>query len=620
MQYFECLDILHKGTMEPRTYYIPHAPDEAWSPEKWSASSRLELLNGKWDFAFYPSFAEVPHELLCSDSLSRLKDKIPVPSCWQNHGYDYHQYINVQYPFPNDPPYVPDETPCGLYERSFELSEEDLEREISLVFDGVDSAYYVYLNGMEVGYSQVAHATAAFCLDPYVKAGSNVLKVLVLKWSDGSYLEDQDKLRMSGIFRDVYLLRRPKNHVEDLRFHQTLSEDLKTAEISLDLRFRGEETPEVLVELFAPDGSKVLSEIWEDGKTWTLDNPLLWNAEEPNLYRLTLATEEEAITRPVGFKTIKIEDGVYYWNNVPIKFKGVNRHDSDPETGAAISPEQLLRDLKLMKQFNINAVRTSHYPNSPWAYDYFAMMGFYVMQEADIEAHGNIMYYDPGAVQGEYNNPRLDLENLYFNNRHYGDMMHDPRFEEAVLDRVKLSLIREINCPAICCWSMGNEAGYGPNLEKAAEWVKSYDTSVPLQYESSIYYADDYVNDTSNLDFYSRMYPSPLVLEKYGSTDWGEKPFCCIEYAHCMGNGPGDFEDYWQMFYKYPKLTGGFAWEWCDHAVKKNGVMHYGGMFGEKNHDGNFCVDGLVSPDRKVKTAMSSARCVWKTGRRKAIR
>ncbi len=599
--------ILQVGALPPRNNYIPHAPNETWSARNWAKSSRLRLLNGIWDFAFYEAWQNIPEELVTATEAVKLPDRIEVPSCWQTQGYDSHQYINIQYPIPNDPPYVPNLNPTGLYQTVFEMTEEDLENEITLAFDGVDSAFYVYLNGMQIGYSQVAHRTSIFQLNKYLKPGENVLRVIVLKWSDGTYLEDQDKLRMSGIFRDVYLLSRPQNHIEFFRFHQTFNDDLSSVELGLEMTFAGPDLPEVTVELADPAKKLLFRKKWQPDEVWTITEPLLWNAEEPHLYEIRLSTPGETITRPLGFRHIEIKDATYYWNHKPIKFKGVNRHDSDPVTGATISPEQLLTDLQLMKKFNLNAIRTSHYPNSPWAYDYFDSIGLYCIQEADLEAHGNNMFYDPTNIQGEYNNPRLDLENLTFKNRHYGKLMHDERFSEAILDRVRLSVIREINSCSIGIWSLGNEAGFGPNLEKAARWIKDQNTSVPVQYEGSIYENENYTNDISDLDFYSRMYPSPLLVEKYGSTDWLDKPLCCIEYSHAMGNSPGDLEDYWELFYKYPKLSGGFVWEWCDHAISNPGKgpdYLYGGDFGERNHDGNFCVDGLVAPDRSIKPGL----------------
>ncbi len=620
LAFYEDPQRLHEGCLEPRAFYIPQAPNERpqggatvagtetltqrWDPAHWQASSRLDLLNGTWDFAYFEhpeaalAFLEQPLEQ------KNYPATLPVPSSWQLHGYDQVQYINVEYPFPNDPPYTPAYNPTGVYHRLIELTAEDLSWEQSLVFDGVDSCYAVYLNGQKLGHSKVSHATAIFLLNPAAKVGSNHLEVVVLKHSDASYLEDQDKFRFSGIFRDVYRLSRPWAHIEDLDWRMDFDEALTQADLSLNLRFSTVPIP-VQVELFTPKGERLLQDAWSPDKTWTIQDPELWTAETPALYQLVLTTEDEVIQRPLGFRQIEIVDSVYYWNQQAIKLKGVNRHDSDPITGPSINPEQLIRDIELMKAHNINAVRTSHYPNSPWAYDLFAMYGLYVIAEADLEAHGNVYYLDSEAANfQDGGNLRNSLDRLTFKNKHYGRSMRDPRYAKAVLDRVQLALIRERNCPAIAIWSLGNEAGFGPNLEAAARWAKTFSPDIPLQYEGSIYEGEHSVNDSSCLDLYTRMYASPLVCKKHGSSDWVNKPVCLIEYAHAMGNGPGDLEDYWSVFYRYPKLLGGFVWEWCDHAVQRASGLGYGGDFGETFHDGNFCVDGLVSAEREVKPGL----------------
>lgn len=598
---------LHEGLMEPRNYYIPHAVGEEWDLEEWSKSSRIKSLNGTWEFQFFPSYEDALNFLMETKGKNqKLEDTITVPSCWQLQGYDANQYINVRYPIPMAAPHVPALNPTGIYRRYFEISEEALEEHVELVLDGVDSAFYLYINGKEIAFSQVSHASKHINLTPHLQAGENEIQLIVLKWSFGTFLEDQDKFRMSGIFRDVYLAFRPKKHIQSFRFYQDFNQELSHVDVSLDIDFYSENTPPVVqVKILDPKGELIYNEKWEEGKGISLADPVLWNAEDPQLYTIILETEDEAITRPLGLRKVHIEHGVYYWNHVPVKMKGTNRHDSDPVTGRTISTEQLLTDIKIMKEHNLNAVRTSHYPSAPWAYDFYSKYGLYCITEADLEAHGNVHYIDP---EGKWDYERTNVNQLTFKTSYYGYMMHDPQFKEAVMDRIQRMAKSELNSPCIGLYSLGNEAGYGPNMERAAAWLKRFDPSIPISYEGSIYEAHDYTNDISNIDTYSRMYPSVKVVEEYASTDMLDKPMCLVEYIHAMGNGPGDIEDYWQLFYAYDKLMGGFAWEWTDHAiqVEVDGEKRflYGGDFGETHHDGNFCVDGLVTPDRQVKSGL----------------
>lgn len=602
--------LLHEGIKPYRNYYIPHSPDETWTMDDWSKSSRLMLLNGIWDFQLFPSYEDALNRLSDGEHLT-LDQTIPVPSSWQVKGYGHNQYINTRYPIAQDSPHVPGENPTAIYRRTVELSQEDLQYQIEMVLDGVDSAFYLYVNGEEVAFSLVSHASHVVDITSRLKAGENEILLVVVKWSFGTYLEDQDKFRMSGIFRDLYLNFRPRHHIEAFRFHQTFSPDLSQVDLSLDIGFEGSEDLPVTVCLRDPQGNTVLEDTWAKGKAWTIHQPVLWNAEVPALYEVVLKTSEEAITRPLGFRKIAIQDGVYYWNQVPIKLKGTNRHDSDPHTGQAISPEQLIRDLKIMKDHNLNAIRTCHYPSSPWAYDFYSKFGFYCITEADIEAHGAIHYYGQNTFTSREVNASTALK---FKDKFYSFTMHNPLFYEATLDRVQFMATREVNSPCLCVYSLGNESGYGPNMEAAAAWLKGFDSSIPITYEGSITEAPDYDNNVSNIDVYSRMYPHVSFVERYGQGDLLEKPLCLVEYMHAMGLGPGDIEDYWQAFYNSDHLMGGCAWEWADHAVMgqedEPGRFLYGGDSGETHHDGNFCVDGLVTPDRKPKLGLLEYRNV----------
>ena len=594
-QFHEDPQVLHVGTAPERSYYLPF--DSAEEAEM-GVSSRVLSLNGDWAFRYYASFADAidDEEGLVFDE--EEMDVIPVPSCWQNHGYDTHQYINVRYPFPVDPPYVPEENPCGLYVRHFELEEGALSRRWFLNFEGVDSCFYLWVNGEFAGYSQVSHSTSEFEITQYLAAGDNALAVLVLKWCDGSYLEDQDKLRMSGIFRDVYLLDRPQAFLRDFFVKESFSEDFASAQLTVELSVEGDCA--VTGTLYAPDGEKLLTAgPAADALTFAVEQPVLWNAEHPAQYTLVLETEGECISQQVGMRKIEIRDGVVLLNGVAVKFRGVNRHDSDPVTGFAISREQALRDLALMKRHNINAIRTSHYPNAPWFLQMCSEFGFYVIAEADIETHG------------------MATKRLNYSMECYADAADDPQFALAILDRVRRSVIRDKNNAAAVIWSLGNESGWGENFEAAGRWVKSYDPSRLLHYENFLTYHKARKPDFSMLDFYSRMYAPLDSIEDYfngGELDenlGGErKPYILCEYIHAMGNGPGDAEDYQALIEKYPGFVGGFVWEWCDHAMyggstpDNRPIYRYGGDFGEAEHDGNFCMDGLVYPDRTPHTGL----------------
>lgn len=578
-------DILHVGTCPIRSYYLPKAPgDEA-------ESSRVCSLNGTWSFRYFNSFLDVfPGGFendICFDEDDM--DEIEVPSCWQNAGYDRHMYTNVRYPIPYDPPYVPDENPCGLYLRRFYMTEEDLKKKTYLNFEGVDSCFYLWINEEFAGYSQVSHSTSEFDISELLTEGENSVAVLVLKWCDGTYLEDQDKLRMSGIFRDVYLISRPEAHIRDYFVKTELAPDYTSATVRVETDLIGE--PNITAELYDPMGSLV-GTFEGNEPLFTVETPLLWNAEDPYQYKLVLRTEDEVIEQMVGISKIEIVDGVLYFNGVKIKLRGVNRHDSDPVTGYAISREQVKRDMFLMKQHNINAIRTSHYPNAPWFNQMASEYGFYVIAEADVESHG-------AAVQtGGYG---MD---------EYADIALNPLFDKAILDRAQRSVIRDKNNACVLMWSYGNESGWGPSFEKVGEWIHSYDPSRLTHYEQYYHNARGHINDLTHLDVISRMYPAPSWIEEYFADENNTRPLVLCEYIHAMGNGPGDAEEYQQLIMKYERFMGGFVWEWCDHAVyggttpDNKDIFRYGGDFGEFPHDGNFCMDGLVYPDRTPHTGL----------------
>ena len=602
-RFYEDLNVMHDKTMSARAYYIPASVRMNDLVEYRERSDRFQLLNGEWKFRYYSSIYDVTESFYEKGYDVSGFDQVTVPGVWQMDGYDTHQYTNIRYPFPFDPPYVPQDIPCGAYVHNFEYHREKKAPKAFLNFEGVDSCFYVWVNGAYAGYSQVPHATSEFDVTDLLNDGENTLAVLVLKWCDGSYLEDQDKFRMSGIFRDVYLLKRPEKTIRD--YYITTDVEKDSVVVKLDMHFS--EPVETKVTIEDKYGAVVArGEAAENGVLeLTVLNPVLWNAENPYLYQVILTMPDEVIVDRIGFRTIEIKDKVVYFNGEKIKFRGVNRHDSDPETGFVINARQIKKDLMLMKQHNFNAIRSSHYPNAPYFYQMCDEYGFMVIDEADIEAHGPFMLYR-----------KEDTDQNRFR-RWNEKIADDPAWEKAIVDRVRLMVQRDKNRPSIIMWSMGNESAYGCNFEKALAWTKKFDPDRITQYESARYRNYDITYDYENLDLYSRMYPSLQEIEDYLKND-GSKPFLLVEYCHSMGNGPGDFEDYFQMIHKDDRMCGGFVWEWCDHAIAhgtaENGKTryYYGGDHGETIHDGNFCMDGLVYPDRTPHTGLLEYKNVYR--------
>ena len=605
-RYYENLSVLHENTMPARAYYIPASRRMDNLVEHREESDRMQLLNGTWKFQYFNSIYDIQDSFFEKNYDTENFDEIQVPSVWQIAGYDTHQYTNIRYPFPFDPPYVPQDIPCGAYVHTFEYSRDEKAPKSFLNFEGVDSCFYVWINGSYIGYSQVSHMTSEFDVTDVLQDGTNTVAVLVMKWCDGSYLEDQDKFRMSGIFRDVYILKRPKQAISDYHI-KTRIEDM-LAKVEIEMKFYSPLNVKISIE--DRNGAVVaLGSIAEEGTAvLEIASPELWNTENPYLYKLILETENEVIVDHIALRKIEIKDQVIYLNGQKIKFRGVNRHDSDPVTGFTISLEQLTTDLTLMKQHNFNAIRSSHYPNAPFFYEMCDKYGFMVIDEADIEAHGPFMIYRKEDT--DYNRFKRWNEKI----------ADDPVWEEAIVDRVKLMVERDKNRFCIVMWSMGNESAYGCNFEKALEWTKNFDPDRITQYESARYRNYDETYDYSNLDVYSRMYPALSEIQEYLDKD-GSKPFLLVEYCHSMGNGPGDFEDYFQMIQDNDKMCGGFVWEWCDHAIAhgtaENGktIYAYGGDHGEEIHDGNFCMDGLVYPDRTVHTGLLEYKNVYRPAR-----
>lgn len=552
------------GVARPRCYYVPFARGEdPFAPRR--RSSRYIDLSGEWGIKAHDTFADVDE----SFTREEMSGVIPVPSCVQTHGYDRNQYTNVAYPFPYDPPYVPNVNPCFHYRRTCALSAAAGER-IYLVFEGVDSCFYLYINDRFVGFSFVSHRLSEFDVTDFVRRGENKIDVLVLKWCKGSYLEDQDKLRFTGIFRDVYMLVRPEGHITDYTI---------TADASGKVMFALTCGENALVTLLGETRTVAAGASAE----FIIPEPRLWSAEDPYLYDMVISSRGEVIGEKVGLRTVAVSGGVFTINGAAVKLRGVNRHDFNPVTGATVTTDDIIADLRLMKQLNVNAIRTSHYPNMPEFYGLCDRYGFYVMSETDCESHGVV------TRNGE------DGPN------NYDEIAESPLFARAIEDRQAYNVLLHKNRPSVVIWSMGNEAGYGVNFERALAWIKAHD-SRPVHYERLISRRDtdpDYFYNQP-LDMVSIMYPEIDFVRDYVSDPREYRPLVLCEYCHAMGNGPGDFKAYWDIINSSDRYMGGFVWEWADHALLHGGKPRYGGDFGETLHDGNFCVDGIVTAERRL--------------------
>ena len=587
-KYWEDPHILHLNCEKPHAYFIPHDNEHKAINGFREASAFFKSLNGSWKFKYHETVHDVEDGFYAADFDASRWDSLTVPSNWQMHGYDKPQYTNVNYPYPCDPPFVPDDNPAGLYIRDFKL-EGNAGGNTYLVFEGVDSCFYLWVNGVFAGYSQVSHMTSEFDVTRYLKPGNNRVAVMVLKWCDGSYLEDQDMWRLSGIFREVYLLSREKVHIADVFVKPALNEDFSSGTLECAVEVKGSADAKVQAVLKDAEGgviSRQSADISGSGSfKFEVATPRLWSAEKPYLYHLFLYSGNEVILFKAGFRRIEIKDSVLRINGTPVKFKGVNRHESHPELGHTVPVDHMKRDLYLMKRHNINAIRTSHYPDDPRFPRLCDELGFYLIDEADLECHG------VGAAKDK-------------------DMLaKSPLYAEAFLDRMQRMVERDKNHPCIVVWSLGNESGFGENHIRMAEWAKSRDGSRLIHYEGACWVEEAHLVDSSALDMISNMYPSIETITNEILARKDDRPLVLCEYSHAMGNGPGDLKEYWDLFYKTPRLAGGFVWEWCDHALwagtpEGTRFLAYGGDFGDKPNDGNFCMDGLVYPDRTPHTGL----------------
>ena len=560
MRYYENPERTSENRCPPRACYIPGG-----------VSERL-LLNGIWDFAFFKRDIDIPETITDWDT-------IPVPSCWQLQGYENPNYSNINYPYPCDPPYVPDDNPCGVYRREFTL--ENKRGRVYFVFEGVSSCARLSINGHYVGFTQGSHLFAEFDVTDYVNHGINTAEVVVYKWCCGSYLEDQDFFRYNGIFRDVYILQRPQGHITDVDM-------IPTADA---IRVKLDGTATVRVK----EGETLLTEaVMQDNFVFAPENPILWNAEKPYLYTVELERAGEIITLQAGLRSIEISDRYELLiNGQSVKLHGVNHHDTDPNRGWCQSEAELRRDLMMMKSLNMNCVRTSHYPPAPRFLEMCDEIGLYVVCETDIETHGFLR--------------RLPNVPYYYDVESNAWPCTKAEWKHEFVDRMQRMVENFKNHPSIIMWSTGNESGHGCNHIDMIRWTKNRDGSRLVHAEDA-----SRKRQIHNADVFSMMYSSLHDVEEFALCDDINMPVFLCEYSHAMGNGPGDVWDYNELFDKYPKLIGGCIWEWADHVVNVDGVQRYGGDFeGELTHDGNFCCDGLVFSDRSLKAGSLEAKAAY---------
>ncbi|MGB3161485.1 MAG: beta-galactosidase subunit alpha [Carnobacterium sp.] len=573
--------------MEPRADFKSFVGRSDYETKK-DTGRYVENLNGEWDFLFLEAPEYSPEDFYKTSCKTDKWDKIQVPGNWQRQGYGEMHYSDLWYNFPIIPPFVPTENPTGIYRKSFKVKSIQEDQQYILRFQGVDSAFEVYLNDQSIGYSKGARIQSEFDLTEYIEEGINTLTVRVFQWSDGTYLEDQDMWWLSGIFRDVDITTRPKEGLYDFAIRTYFEKDFDTATLIVNPTFTQNVNQKITYELLNHEGSSLFKEEAQSKNSFikTVANPQKWSAESPYLYELLMTVEKderviEVISQKVGFRQIEVQGNCFLVNGVAIKLKGMNRHDYSPTEGRVTSRESIENDIILMKQHNINAIRTAHYPNSPFFYDLCDEYGMYVIDETDLECHGFELTED------------------------YNWISDNPEWEEAHVNRIKRTIQRDKNHPCIIMWSLGNESSFGYNFRKMAEYAKETDPTRLVHYEG------DFEAEVS--DVYTTMYTwlertdDKLTMDKVITNT--KKPHILCEYAHAMGNGPGNLKEYQDIFYKYDHIQGGFIWEWFDHGIEtvsESGEIYYkyGGDFGDDPNNGNFCIDGMLMPDRTPSTSL----------------
>ncbi|WEG11738.1 glycoside hydrolase family 2 TIM barrel-domain containing protein [Pullulanibacillus sp. KACC 23026] len=592
---------IQKNTESPHVQLIPYSNKESAILDERNQSPYYRLLNGNWRFFYADSINFRPEPFYEEDFDTSNWDSIPVPSNWQMLGYGIPLYSSSKYPFPIDPPHLPEDQPMGFYKRQFDIPMNWDSKEIFLVFEGVDSAFHLWVNGQPVGYSQGSHLHSEFNITDLLKVGENQLAVQVYQWSTGSYLEDQDKWRMSGIFRDVYLIAEPKFFIRDIYVKTQLEKVNQKGCLDVQISLENQTSNQMELDrqalkltLLHPDNEVIFERKIDKLADHTsidglfhykipVDEPKCWSAEEPFLYSLvlTLLDSNETVTEiksvKTGFREIEIRSGRLLVNGTPITIKGVNRNEFDPKLGYVVTVDSMIKDIKLMKQHNINAVRTSHYPNDTRWLDICDKYGLYVIDEADLETHGCHFIGNEGAIS------------------------QNTDWREDYLDRCKRMVERDKNHPSIIMWSLGNESGYGGNHDAMAEWIRENEPTRPIHYERA--------REENIVDIVSTMYPSVETLIEEGKKVDENRPFLMCEFGHAMGNSVGNMKEYWETIYKYPRLLGGLIWEWSDMAISQideSGKERYayGGDFNDEPNSGHFCIDGLLFPDRGVKASI----------------
>ena len=587
--------IFQRNKIEAHTTIISYNSVEKALENNLNNTEFYKLLNGTWKFLYCKNLAAIPQNFSSSDFSTENWKNISVPGNWEVQGFGTPYYLDEEYPFEPNPPFFK-ENEAGIYKTSFTLSENWNGKEIFIHFASVRSAFYLWVNGEMVGYSEGSKTPAEFNIGKFLKSGENQITAQVLRYSDGSYLEGQDTWRLSGIERDVYIYARPKVYVFDCLLQSTLDEQYKNGIFQSVYNLNNSTTNDVkdwklevkilnsqnsIIKTFVEKVNIQKQNSTEINISGIIENPLHWTAETPNLYTVLVVLKNnrneivETFTKKIGFRSVEIFAGQLLINGVPIYIRGVNRCESDPYTGRYVSKERMIQDITLMKQLNINAVRTSHYPSTEFWYDLCDEYGLYVVDEANIEAHG-----------------------MGFHELEYAPVTDNPQWENAYIDRTERMFERDKNHPSIIIWSLGNEAGDGSNFVKTYQWLKQHDSIRPVQYQPAGYEA--------HTDIVCPMYARFFVLEKHGHL-LHERPMILCEYAHAMGNSIGNLQDYWDMFEKHRNLQGGFIWDWVDQTFYKeteNGVPFwaYGGDMGDPQemNDSNFCANGLAQADRRL--------------------
>ncbi len=599
--YHKSLDVLHYGTLKPRAYFIPYdCLDDALSGDRGN-SAYLTSLCGDWNFRFFKSYEEIDCEFWKDDFDFSALPEVPVPGnvqLYKDVEHDVPLYSNLYYPFPTDPPHVPDENPCSVFIKEFYVNDEMIERDNIITFEGVASCFYLWINGQFVGYSQISHATSEFDITEFVHKGVNKIAVLVVKWCDGSYLEDQDFYRLSGIFREVYILSRNKVRLEDVYIKQSFSDDFSVATLDVDCNLNGK--ADISYGLIAPNGY-VINNGDSDNAHFeiTIENPLMWNDETPYIYTLFLTVEDEIIPFPIALCKKEIKDKKLLINGKAAKLRGINRHDFTVN-GYVVTVDDMKKDLLMMKAANVNCIRTSHYPNDPRFVELAQALGFYLVNEADIETHG--MGWN------------TDEDWDWFR---WSMLSTIDEWEAAYVDRAEHLFERDKNQGCVVMWSLGNESGCGKNHRAMRNYIKSRKADAIVHYENAhleFKAVPEGENFADISDVESRMYSGYNYTEGYLNDENYDKPFYWCEYV--CGMSTGDVHEYWKLVDKYDNHCGGCIWEWNDHAVKlddENGNprYYYGGDFGEYPHNGICCLGGMVFLDRTPRSGYYDMKKVY---------